>query len=69
MECHGIGKTVVDVESNLNLDKDNMNILLVVLLAGRPGMLDTLVKSVLQLQVADVMVAVNYHCGIKVTAS
>ena len=60
VECHGNGKTVDSVESDSNLDPDNIirNIPLVALLAGRPDMLDTLEQSVLQLQVADVMIAV-----------
>ena len=62
VECrHGRGKTVEEsVEVDTNVDPDNIirNIPLVALLAGRPDMLDILEQSVLQLQVADVMIAV-----------
>lgn len=59
--CYSKGVKVEDVdEDDTNVDPDNLlrNIPLVVLLAGRPELLETLHESMLQMQVNDMMVAV-----------
>ena len=63
VDCHGsegAGTVEASIHDDTNVDPDNLirNIPLVALLAGKKAMLDTLQDSILQLQCADLMVAV-----------
>ncbi len=62
VECYSKDKGTVAgcSDDDTNVDPDNIirNIPLVALLAGRPELMDTLLESMEQLQVADIMVAI-----------
>lgn len=59
--CHSEGKTLEETkEEDTNVDPDNIirNIPLIAMLAGKPELMDTLYKSILQVQINDMIVVV-----------